>query len=96
MVVVRLAPVRVSVTVTVAPEIGAPVSSVTVPWTDEVICWAAAGAAIMPVAAVRLTTDAARRYLIFIERIPSTREMGNELRVPPLAGSPPPSDSYVT
>jgi hypothetical protein len=51
-----------------APGIGFPSASVTVPRTDDVVSCAATGAAVMAVVAARLTTLAARRYLIFMER----------------------------
>ena len=69
MVSVRVAPVRVSVIVTVAFASGLPASSVTVPSMPEVICCAAAGAGMMT-AADRLSALAARRYLSFMGETP--------------------------
>lgn len=55
-VTVRAAPVRVSVMTTVAPPIGAPLSSLTWPWMPVVICYAWAGAAttVATLIAIRL------------------------------------------
>ena len=58
---VWVAPVRVSVTVTVAPGTGAPASFVTWPWMEVVICWATAAVGAT-VTAANGTTMAAQLH----------------------------------